>query len=314
MRQPWIKDAFESVVITTNYNRQVQNDDVVIRLSLDSTKMVDREGTIMLLADISTHEGDHQIIERASLNVKNYDNVISDVTKSAVALTIVGAPLASSYDAAELMPYINTSVAGLSDSLSQKIIKEYAVEQHVGMSASGNHEGLLNSVVVIYTQKSLGSGFFVKENIIVTNRHVVGNNKEVVVKKRNGDKCFGSVISTNPTVDLAIIKTPCSSDMVLELQSSSNVGDQVLAIGAPIGFDWSMTEGIVSAKRDEPNVSYIQTDAAINPGNSGGPLIDSKSGKVIGVNTFKYKGTEGLNFSISSVEIIKELTKVIDSL
>jgi len=86
----------------------------------------------------------------------------------------------------------------------------------------------------------------------------------------------------------------------------------VLAIGTPEGFDWSITKGIVSAWRPSANCTLIQTDTAINRGNSGGPLISLKTGKVVGVNTLAFKKhiAEGLNFAVSSQDIIESFPEI----
>ena len=109
--------------------------------------------------------------------------------------------------------------------------------------------------------------------------------------------------------DLALIsvkgnKFPC---LRLAKGNEGGVGSDVIAIGTPKGLSWSVSKGIVSAIRDSNSLRIIQTDAAVNTGNSGGPLVDLKTGRVIGVNTFGFKKStsEGLNFAISSLDVIQ---------
>ena len=89
------------------------------------------------------------------------------------------------------------------------------------------------------------------------------------------------------------------------LGATPQVGENVIAIGAPLGLERSVTQGIVSALRKADGINYVQTDAAINPGNSGGPLIDVATGRVVGINSFKGRPdeTEGLGFAVAASEL-----------
>ncbi|MGK0297846.1 MAG: serine protease Do [Gammaproteobacteria bacterium] len=156
-------------------------------------------------------------------------------------------------------------------------------------------------------QSSLGSGFIItKDGYIITNNHVVSDADEIIVKLNDRREFVAEVIGTDPRSDIAVIKIDSDNLPVLKLGDSSNlkVGEWVLAIGSPFGFDKSVTQGIVSAMgRSLPNDSYvpfIQTDVAINPGNSGGPLFNL-NGEVIGVNSQIYSrngGYMGLSFAV----------------
>jgi serine protease Do len=157
-------------------------------------------------------------------------------------------------------------------------------------------------------QASLGSGFIVsKDGYVISNYHVVKDADEVMVRLSDRRELRARIVGTDPRSDIAVLKVNPEGDLpVLRLGSSEalKVGEWVLAIGSPFGFDHSVTAGIVSAKgRSLPNENYvpfIQTDVAINPGNSGGPLFNL-DGEVVGVNSQIYSrtgGFMGLSFAI----------------
>lgn len=155
-----------------------------------------------------------------------------------------------------------------------------------------------------------GSGFFVDpDGVIVTNNHVVANASTVKVRLHDGRTFTATDIRTDPKTDLAVLRIKGEKPFpYLELGDSSamEIGDRVLAVGAPFGLTGTVTHGIVSSKGRHLNPKqyedFIQTDAAINPGNSGGPLVNLK-GKVIGVNTLIKShsgGFQGVGMAISS--------------
>jgi serine protease Do len=155
--------------------------------------------------------------------------------------------------------------------------------------------------------QSLGSGFVISEDgYVLTNYHVVQEADEILVRTSDHAEYVAKVIGGDKRSDIALIKIEATGLPVVQIGSSSalKVGEWVLAIGSPFGFDHSVTAGIVSAKgRSLPSENYvpfIQTDVAINPGNSGGPLFDLE-GKVVGVNSQIYSrtgGFMGLSFAI----------------
>ena len=155
--------------------------------------------------------------------------------------------------------------------------------------------------------QSLGSGFIVsKDGYILTNHHVIAGADEVIVRMSNRKEYDARVIGSDEASDIAVLKVEAEELPILEFGDSDKlkVGEWVLAIGSPFGFDQSVTAGIVSAKgRSLPSdnyVPFIQTDVAINPGNSGGPLFNLK-GEVIGINSQIYSrtgGFMGLSFAI----------------
>jgi serine protease Do len=154
---------------------------------------------------------------------------------------------------------------------------------------------------------SLGSGFIISpDGLILTNAHVVRDAKRVTVKLSDRRVFQAKVLGSDPVTDIAVLKIDAKNLPTVRLGNSDTlaVGDYVLAIGQPYGFEESATAGIVSAKgRTLPGdvaVPFIQTDVAVNPGNSGGPLFDSR-GEVVGINAQIYSttgGYEGLSFAI----------------
>jgi serine protease Do len=152
-----------------------------------------------------------------------------------------------------------------------------------------------------------GSGFIISsDGLILTNAHVVREAKEVTVKLSDRREFRARVLGLDPATDVAVLKVDARDLPAVALGSDreAQVGDPVLAIGAPFGFEQTATQGIISAKgRSLPGdafVPFIQTDAAVNPGNSGGPLFDA-AGRVIGINAQIYSqngGFQGLAFAI----------------
>lgn len=152
-----------------------------------------------------------------------------------------------------------------------------------------------------------GSGFIVSEDgLILTNAHVVRDARNVTVKLADRREFEASVLGVDPATDVAVLRIQASGLPTVQLGDPSQlaVGDYVLAIGSPFGFEQSATSGIVSAKgRSLPGdtfVPFIQTDVAVNPGNSGGPLFDAR-GRVVGINSQIYSrtgGYQGLSFAI----------------
>ena len=194
-------------------------------------------------------------------------------------------------------------------------------------------ESLLPSVVDVYCkykngQEVSGSGTILSaDGYIVTNYHIVKNSQSIVVYTKSNTPLDAEVIFTNEAHDIALIKVNSSSLSVPDFGSSSKlkIGEEVIAIGSPLGLSSTVTKGIVSARRDLLNVklqleanSYItvsipgaiQHDAALNPGNSGGPLFNSK-GEVIGINNmgFSLSGSDsGLNVAIPIDLILPEIS------
>ncbi|MFZ2388056.1 MAG: DegQ family serine endoprotease [Polaromonas sp.] len=152
-----------------------------------------------------------------------------------------------------------------------------------------------------------GSGFIVSaDGIILTNAHVVHDAKEVTVKLTDRREFRAKVLGADPKTDVAVLKIDARNLPVATLGKTSElkVGEWVLAIGSPFGFENTVTAGVVSAKGrslpDDSAVPFIQTDVAINPGNSGGPLFNAR-GEVVGINSQIYTrsgGYQGVSFAI----------------
>lgn len=161
-------------------------------------------------------------------------------------------------------------------------------------------ETYIENIIQIMTPYGTGTGFIIGD-LIITNSHVVGGLREVVVSAKKIKRTIAKVVYDDPYFDLAFIKlesikTP-KNPFKLSLETVSD-GDTTIAIGHPYGLNYSATEGIVSrASRLQDDLEYIQIDAAINPGNSGGPLLSAK-GDVIGVNTFIIQNANNLGFAL----------------
>ncbi len=158
-----------------------------------------------------------------------------------------------------------------------------------------------------FESKSLGSGFVISaDGYILTNAHVVDGADEVTVRLTDKREFKAKTIGSDKRTDIALIKIEASGLPVVKMADTNQlkVGEWVVAIGSPFGFDNSVTAGIVSAKGrslpQENYVPFIQTDVAINPGNSGGPLFNMR-GEVVGINSQIYSrsgGYMGVSFAI----------------
>ncbi|WJH40335.1 trypsin-like peptidase domain-containing protein [Aliirhizobium terrae] len=154
-----------------------------------------------------------------------------------------------------------------------------------------------------------GSGFAISpDGLIITNHHVVGDAKAVRIRAANGSVGQGSVLGRDPDTDIALIRADMDVSSWARLGDSKSLrrGHIAIAIGNPLGFDWSVTTGVVSALGRSMRSStgrliddVVQTDAALNPGNSGGPLV-STAGEVVGVNTAVIQGAQGIAFAVAS--------------
>jgi serine protease Do len=170
-----------------------------------------------------------------------------------------------------------------------------------------------------FDTQSLGSGFIISsDGYILTNHHVIKDADEVVVRLNDRREMVAKVVGSDPRSDTALLKIDAQDLPTVDMGDPSKlkVGEWVLAIGSPFGFDHSATAGIVSALgRSLPKENYvpfIQTDVAINPGNSGGPLFNLE-GKVIGVNSQIYSrtgGFMGLSFAIP-IDVVMDVVSQI---
>ena len=163
-----------------------------------------------------------------------------------------------------------------------------------------NAEEKYNSVFVVTSGNSLGSGFAVGENCIVTNAHVIADPSNISLITYAGKSHKVFLVGYDQDKDIAVlgVKDTKFTPLTVADYKSSNTGDDVYAIGAPKSMAYTLTKGVISAKeRQIGKYKYIQTDAAINEGNSGGPLLNDE-GNVIGVNTLKMDDSEGIGLAI----------------
>lgn len=174
------------------------------------------------------------------------------------------------------------------------------------------------AVVAIRTSEGSGSGFIVSEELVVTNYHVIEGADAATVKRVDGMTVAANGVKFVDTeFDIAVLSVPGIGKNITPLKVSTTLppqGQDVIAVGNPLGFEFSVTKGIVSAVRSAESMkrllpglevkgTWIQTDVAISPGNSGGPLL-LMTGEVVGMNTFTRRDSQNLNFAVSGTDIV----------
>jgi len=175
-------------------------------------------------------------------------------------------------------------------------------------------EKLKHSIIQIATPYSTGTGFYLSEyDLIVTNEHVIRDNKEVVIDGESLEKEIVPVLYIDQKYDLAFLQAPKVHNMhdihLRNVTKETQEGESIIAVGHPFGLKYTVTKGIISNMTHEVgSVQYLQHDAALNPGNSGGPLV-CMNGSVIGVNTFVIKNGNNIGFSLPA----KYLKETIDA-
>ncbi|WP_421383778.1 S1C family serine protease [Bacillus salacetis] len=240
------------------------------------------------------------------------------------------------HDTAGITQQAETSTAGINTtnvSTGGDIanVVENASKAIVGIE---NYQQQSNPYTGVSQEAKAGTGsgvFFKKEGdyaYIITNNHVIEDASNIQVSLYDGQKTKAELIGADPLTDLAVLKVDGKyGDNLLKVGDSSalRAGEQVIAIGNPLGLDLSrtVTQGIVSAvdrtiavptSAGESELNVIQTDAAINPGNSGGALINS-NGELVGINSLKIStsGVEGLGFAIPSKEFMPIVDEIINT-
>jgi S1-C subfamily serine protease len=169
---------------------------------------------------------------------------------------------------------------------------------------------VIKSVVSIKTNLGQGSGVIVdRDGYIVTNYHVIDGISGAGVTTYDGKLHKVSFVGSIPGKDLAVLKIKSDAYPGLPFGSSDRlvIGERVIALGNPAGLEFTVTEGIISSKerQDSRGNNYIQSDITINKGNSGGPLVNAK-GEIVGINTLKMTGVEGIGFAIPS-DIVEDI-------
>ena len=208
-------------------------------------------------------------------------------------LSAAPAEQAASNDQALLDAYSN-AVIGVTERVGPAVVR---VETGPKVRNAGERGGL-------------GSGIVISpDGLVLTNSHVVGTSKEIRLRDTEGVVTDARVLGVDPDTDLALLRTDAVRDLhyaALGNSKSLRRGQLVVAIGNPLGFESTVTAGVVSALgRSIRSVSgrtiedVIQTDAALNPGNSGGPLVSSNA-EVIGINTAIINGAQGICFAVAS--------------
>ena len=269
-----------------------------------STVMAGVVGSAITLAAVNFTDADagNQLQPQTESAAESSSNIVTTPTSAK-----------SSGSIADIIETSSKSIVGITNIQSQN----NPFSQSQGNVESGSGSG------VIF--KKEGNSAF-----IVTNNHVIEGASKVEVSLYNGERVAAEVVGADALTDLAVVKIDAAKAKaadVIEFGDSSvlRAGDQVLAIGNPLGLDLSrtVTQGIVSAvdrsisvptSAGEWEMNVIQTDAAINPGNSGGALINTE-GKVIGINSLKISqnGVEGLGFAIPSNEALPIVNQLIEN-
>jgi len=214
---------------------------------------------------------------------------------------------ASTVDFSNLVEQVSPAVVSVN--VVKKMTQEELLQQQVPelLRRFFGNQVIIPQQQVPQEKTGYGSAFFIsKDGYLLTNHHVVENASRISITLNDRREIDATVVGSDERTDVALLKVNGSSFPALRIGNVDQlkVGEPVLAIGSPFGFDYSASAGIVSAKSrsmmGETSVPFIQTDVALNPGNSGGPLFNQR-GEVVGVNSRIFSGTGGymgLSFSI----------------
>jgi S1-C subfamily serine protease len=201
----------------------------------------------------------------------------------------------------QIMDSFSESIIRVAEKISPGVV-------HIRVKKKAREKKITNTSI----QEATGSGFIISpEGFIVTNSHVIRDASEIEIDTQDGRTFNAELKGNDPSSDIALLKVYGTHFTHCEFGDSNRlrVGQLVVAIGSPYGYQYSVTSGVVSALgrtlRSETGRlidNVIQTDAALNPGNSGGPLVDI-SGKVVGVNTAIIMPAQGLCFAVGSTTV-----------
>jgi S1-C subfamily serine protease len=265
----------------------------VLEQQINDLKVATQEGIAELSSTLT--EQDEAILQEIATLDEQYGEVVSDLQsqvdeqgkKTQKQLTsLVGA-------IDDVRTVSEQQISSLQDNIA-KIKTQNA-------DFSGILDEVIASVVSVSTNVGSGSGVIVdSRGYLVTNYHVVSGATAASIVTSDGKAHATYMVGYNANIDLALLRIEGTFDALPFGDSDdANVGERVIAVGNPGGLDFTVTEGIISAKnRAGPNgVFYLQHDVPINPGNSGGPLVDA-SGRIVGINTLKFDGFEGIGFAI----------------
>ena len=228
---------------------------------------------------------------------------------------------ASSVDFSNLVEQVSPAVVSVS--VVKKMTQEELIQQQIPeiLKRFFGNQVIVPQQQAQQEKTAYGSAFFIsKDGYLLTNHHVVEDASKVTIMFNDRREIDATIVGSDARTDVALLKVNGSNFPELRTGNVDRlkVGEPVLAIGSPFGFDYSASAGIVSAKMrnmmGETSVPFIQTDVALNPGNSGGPLFN-QNGEVVGVNSRIFSGTGGymgLSFSIPidvAMDVAEQLKK-----
>lgn len=260
-------------------------------------------GTIVIIFMIITGVVLNGVIVKQSIQEKELNQKIEELEKNfddklnELAVTTIN-----------LKHYTQTGFVEINKNISSVSMEIGKIQASTSDDFSNLIVEAVKSVVTVRTLYMQGTGFIINETgYLITNQHILlydnSTSKLIQVITSDGKVHSGELIGYDETLDLALIKID-GDFQKLNFGNSDEIkiGEKVIAIGNPEGFQFSVTDGIVSATKragiNNMNV-YIQTNAELNQGNSGGPLIN-KYGEVIGINNFKLANAEGIGFALES--------------